>query len=224
MQKEITADIYFTKGCGRCSLWDSPSCKVNTWKKELELLRSILLSTGLIEEIKWSQPVYTYENTASNTNLKPSTKLKRSNVILLFSFKEYCGLSFFKGSLLKDPNKILTQQTENVQVDRQIRFTNLEDILKLETIIRDYIADAIEIEQLGLKPILKKTSDFTIPEEFQNKLDTIPTLKAAFNTLTPGRQRGYLLYFSGAKQSKTRDARIEKYIPKIMAGKGLEDE
>ena len=171
-------------------------------------LRMIVLDCGLTEELKWGCPCYTFE---------------KSNIVLIHGFKEYCALLFFKGALLKDPNGILIQQTENVQAARQIRFTNVEEIVKMESILKAYIYEAIEVEKAGLKVPLKKTSEFTMPEEFQNKLDETPALKKAFYALTPGRQRGYLLYFSSAKQSKTRESRVEKYMQKILDGKGLDD-
>jgi uncharacterized protein YdeI (YjbR/CyaY-like superfamily) len=183
--------------------------KDTQWQEEYGKLRMICLDCGLTEELKWGQPCYTFQ---------------KSNIVLIHGFKEYCALLFFKGALLNDAHGILIQQTENVQVPRQMRFTNLVEIVELETTIKAYIHEAIEVEKAGLKVELKKTSDFKVPEEFQYKLDHIPALKAAFEALTPGRQRGYLFYFSQAKQSKTRKERVEKYIPKILAGKGVDDE
>ncbi len=182
--------------------------KEKKWQKEIEQLRKVALDCGLIEELKWGCPCYTYEN---------------NNVVLIHVFKEYCAFLFFKGALLNDPGAILIQQTKNVQAARQIRFTDIKEIVKLEKVLKAYIYEAIEVERAGLKVKLKKTSDFKIPEEFQNKLDKKPALKKAFDALTPGRQRAYIFYFSQAKQSKTREARIEKYIPQILAGKGLDD-
>lgn len=182
--------------------------KDTKWQKEYEKLRTIILDCGLIEELKWGCPCYTFQDT---------------NIVLIHGFKEYCALLFFKGALLNDTNGILIQQTENVQAARQVRFTNVREIVKMERIVKAYIYEAIEVEKAGLKAPLKKTKEFSIPEEFQNKLDKKPSLKTAFEALTPGRQRGYLLYFSSAKQSKTRESRIEKYIPQILKGKGLED-
>jgi uncharacterized protein YdeI (YjbR/CyaY-like superfamily) len=158
--------------------------------------------------LKWGCPCYTFEN---------------KNIVLIHGFKEYCALLFFKGALLNDPNGILIQQTKNVQSARQIRFTNIREIVKLERILKAYIYEAIEVEKAGLKVKLKKTEEFKISEEFQKKLDKMPALKKAFNTLTPGRQRAYIFYFSQAKQSKTRESRVEKYMLKILKGKGLED-
>ncbi len=183
--------------------------KDTKWQKEYERLRTIVLGCGLTEELKWGCPCYTFQDT---------------NVVLMHGFKEYCALLFFKGALLNDPDGILIQQTKNVQSARQIRFTNLKEIVKMEKIIKAYIYEAIEVERAGLKVKLKKTSDFKVPEEFQNKLDKKPALKKAFEKLTPGRQRAYLFYFSQPKQSKTREARVEKYIKQILSGKGLDDQ
>jgi uncharacterized protein YdeI (YjbR/CyaY-like superfamily) len=178
------------------------------WKVESQKLRAIVLDCGLTEELRWGKPCYTFQE---------------SNVVLIHGFKEYCALLFMKGALLKDPKGILVQQTENVQAARQIRFTKLQEIIDLERALKAYIKEAIEAEEAGLEVNYKKTSEFKIPEEFQNKLNEMPALKKAFAALTPGRQRGYLLYFSGAKQSKTREARVEKCMPQILNGKGLDD-
>jgi uncharacterized protein YdeI (YjbR/CyaY-like superfamily) len=182
--------------------------KAEKWKEEYEKLRMIVLGCGVNEELKWGQPCYTFQE---------------SNIVLIHGFKEYCALLFFKGALLHDANGILIQQTENVQAARQIRFTNVREIIEMETILKTYIYEAIEVERAGLNVELKKTSEFTMPEEFQKALDENPDLKAAFEALTPGRQRGYLLHFSQPKQSKTRESRIEKSIPQILDGKGLND-
>ncbi len=182
--------------------------KAKKWREEYELLRKIILDCKVTEEFKWMHPCYTFE---------------KKNIVLMHGFKEYCALLFHKGALLKDSYKILVQQTENVQAARQIRFTNVQDIRKMETIIKAYINEAIEVEKAGLKVNLKEHSDYTIPEELQNKFDEMPALKTAFEALTPGRQRAYILYFSGAKQSKTRVSRIEKYMQQILDGKGLND-
>ena len=187
---------------------DSFLSKAQKWQKEFEQLRLIVLDCGLSEEYKWMHPCYTFQ---------------KKNIVLIHGFKEYCALLFFKGVLLKDPNDILIRQTKNVQAARQIRFTNVREIIEMETILKTYIQEAIEVEKAGLKVKLKKTSDFTIPEEFQEKLDEDPALKDAFYELTPGRQRAYIFHFSQAKQSKTRAARVEKFIPKILDGKGLND-
>ena len=182
--------------------------KNEKWQKEIRKLRMIILDCGLTEKLKWGCPCYTYEN---------------SNIVLIHVFKEYCAVLFFKGALLQDANGILIQQTKNVQSARQIRFTNAQEIVEREAILKAYIYEAIEVEKAGLKVALKKTKDFIIPEEFQKKLDKIPALKTAFEALTPGRQRAYIFYFSQAKQSKTREARVEKYMKQILNGKGLED-
>jgi uncharacterized protein YdeI (YjbR/CyaY-like superfamily) len=182
--------------------------KDTQWQKEYEKLRKIILDCGLIEELKWGCPCYTFENT---------------NVVLIHGFKEYCALLFFKGALLNDPNGILIQQTKNVQSARQIRFTNVKEIVKMEKVLKAYVYEAIEVERAGLKVKLKKTSEFKVPEEFQKRLDKNSALKKAFDALTPGRQRAYIFYFSQAKQSKTRETRVEKYIKQILNGKGLDD-
>ena len=182
--------------------------KAKQWHEELEKLRSIVLGCQLTEELKWGVPCYTFQ---------------KSTVVLIHAFKEYCALLFFKGALLRDPNNILIQQTKNTQATRQIRFTSAREIVKMKAILKAYIQQAIEVEKAGLKVSYKKTSEFAIPEEFQNKLDEVPALKTAFNALTPGRQRAYVLYFSAPKQSKTRESRIEKSMPKILIGKGLND-
>lgn len=177
------------------------------WKEEFENLRNIVLECELTEEFKWMHPCYTFE---------------KKNIVLIHGFKEYCALLFHKGEWLKDPNGILIQQTENVQAARQIRFTNVQEIVELEPILKAYIYEAIEVEKAGLE-VKKKHKEMIIPEELQNKFEEIPALKTAFEALTPGRQRAYILYFSQPKQSKTRDSRIEKYMQKILAGKGLND-
>jgi uncharacterized protein YdeI (YjbR/CyaY-like superfamily) len=182
--------------------------KAKQWQEEYEKLRMISLDSGLIEELKWGCPCYT---------------LNKQNIVLIHGFKEYCALLFFKGALLNDANGILIQQTKDVQSARQIRFTDVREIAEMEPIVKAYIHEAIEVEKAGLKVDLKKTEDFAIPAEFQNKLDHIPALKTAFDALTPGRQRGYLFYFSQPKQSKTREARVEKCMLKILDGKGLDD-
>ncbi|MFT3912154.1 MAG: YdeI/OmpD-associated family protein [Ferruginibacter sp.] len=182
--------------------------KDTKWQKEYEKLRTIVLDCGLTEELKWGCPCYVFE---------------KSNVVLIHGFKEYCALLFFKGALLNDANGILIQQTENVQSARQVRFTKLQEIVKLRSVLKTYIYEAIEVERAGLKVKLKKTSDFSVPEEFQKKLNKSVALKKAFEVLTPGRQRAYIFYFSQAKQPKTREARVEKYIKQILSGKGLDD-
>jgi uncharacterized protein YdeI (YjbR/CyaY-like superfamily) len=191
--------------------------KASKWQKEFEKLRTIVLDCGLTEELKWGNPCYTRPTESSGRAFQDS------NIVLIHGFKEYCALLFFKGALLNDANGILIQQTENVQSARQIRFTNVQEIVKMEPALKAYIYEAIEVEKAGLKVKLKKTSEYTIPEEFQNKLDKRPALKKAFEALTPGRQRAYIFHFSQPKQSKTREARVDKYIPQILKGKGLDD-
>lgn len=183
--------------------------KASEWQSEYRKLRTVILDCGLTEELKWGCPCYTF---------------KASNIVLIHGFKEYCALLFFKGVLLDDPSSILIQQTEHVQAARQVRFTNLQEIVDQEAVLKSYIYEAIEVEKAGLKVKLKKTSEYTIPEEFQQKMYGDSALKAAFEALTPGRQRAYIFYFSQAKQSKTRMSRIEKYMPKILDGKGLNDQ
>ena len=182
--------------------------KDTKWQKEYEKLRTIILDCGLMEELKWGCPCYTFENT---------------NIVLIHGFKEYCALLFFKGALLNDPNGILIQQTKNVQSARQIRFTDVTEIAKMEKVVKAYVYEAIEVERAGLKVKLKKTADFKVPEEFQKRLNRSAALKKAFESLTPGRQRAYIFYFSQAKLSKTREERVEKNIPKILKGQGLDD-
>jgi uncharacterized protein YdeI (YjbR/CyaY-like superfamily) len=182
--------------------------KAQKWQAEIKKLRMIVLDCQLTEELKWGVPCYTFQ---------------KSNVVLIHVFKEYCALLFVKGALLQDPSGILVQQTENVQAARQIRFTNVREIVQLEPSLKAYIQEAIEAEKAGLKVNLKKTTEFNLPEEFLNKLDEMPALKEAFDALTPGRQRAYLLYFSAPKQSKTRESRVEKSIQPILNGKGLND-
>lgn len=187
-------DFYFTKA--------------EKWQEELEQLRKIVLECELTEELKWGVPCYTFQ---------------KSNIVLIHDFKEYCALLFMKGALLDNSNGLLIQQTENVQAARQIRFTNLREIVDNKAILKAYIYEAIEVEKAGLKVELKKTTEYNIPEEFQQKLDESSSLKTAFEALTPGRQRAYLLHFSQPKQAKTREARVEKCIPQILDGKGLND-
>jgi uncharacterized protein YdeI (YjbR/CyaY-like superfamily) len=187
---------------------DAYLSKANKWQEEFEKLRMIILDFQLTEELKWGVPCYTFE---------------KRNIVLIHGFKEYCALLFFKGALLNDTKGILIQQTENVQAARQIRFTNVREIVEIEPILKAYIYEAIEVEKAGLKVNYKKTTEFIIPEEFQNKLDEIPALKTAFDALTPGRQRAYILYFSAPKQSKTRESRVEKCMQLIFNGKGLND-
>lgn len=182
--------------------------KAGKWQEEFENLREIILETGLKEELKWGQACYT---------------LDKKNIVLIHGFKEYCAILFFKGALLKDPKNILIQQTENVQSGRQVRFTSTAEVKRKKPAIKALIKQAMEVEKAGLRVTLKKTSEYEMPEEFRKKLDSNPSLKKAFYRLTPGRQRAYLFYFSQAKQSATRAARVEKCIPAIMDGKGLND-
>ena len=182
--------------------------KAGKWQAEYEKLRNLCLSCELTEELKWGCPCYTSE---------------KKNIVLIHGFKDYCALLFFKGALLKDPEGILIQQTENVQSARQIRFTSAREITKLKPALKAYIKEAIEVEKTGVRVNYKKPGEFNMPEEFQKKLDEMPALKTAFKALTPGRQRGYLLYFSQPKQSRTREARVEKSVQPILSGKGLND-
>ncbi len=183
--------------------------KDTKWQKEYKKLRALVLDCGLTEELKWGCPCYTYDN---------------RNIVVIHGFKEYCAMLFFKGALMNDAEGILIQQTENVQSARQARFTSVKEIVRLGRILKAYIYEAIEVEKAGLKVKLKKTSEFKIPEEFQNKLDKNPALKTAFKKLTPGRQRGYIYYFSQPKQYKTLTASFEKYTKQILNGKGLLDD
>lgn len=182
--------------------------KAQKWHEELNQLRVIILDCGLAEELKWGVPCYTFQ---------------KSNVVLIHVFKEYCAMLFFKGALLHDPNGILIQQTENVQAARQVRFTNTQEIVEREPILKTYIYEAIEVEKAGLKVNFKKSAELVIPEELKNKFNKIPALKIAFNALTPGRQRAYLLHFSAPKQSRTRESRVEKCMQRMLNGKGLND-
>jgi uncharacterized protein YdeI (YjbR/CyaY-like superfamily) len=187
---------------------DAYLSKAKKWQKEIERLRKILLGCGLTEELKWYKPCYTFQ---------------ASNIVIILPLKEYCALLFCKGALLKDTHGILVKAGENTQAARHIRFTHLREIVERETILKSYIQQAIEAEKAGLEVKYKKISEFKVPEELQKKLDEIPALKAAFKALTPGRQRGYFLYFSAAKQSTTRESRVEKSMPQILQGKGLND-
>jgi uncharacterized protein YdeI (YjbR/CyaY-like superfamily) len=203
-----SAENYFIEGCGRCMLGGTPECKVHTWANELSTLRKIILSVGLIEECKWGVPCYTYG---------------KKNVVLLHAFKDYCAVSVIKGALLKDEAGVLTTPTENSQSGRQIRCTDVKWLEQHEDAIRACLLEAIDVEKAGLKVAYKETKDFDFPAELTEKLESMPEFRLAFEALTPGRQRGYILYFSGAKQSATRTSRIDNYIPRIMAGKGIHD-
>jgi uncharacterized protein YdeI (YjbR/CyaY-like superfamily) len=200
-------ETYFTDGCGRCKFGGTPKCKVNNWRKELKSLRSIALDCGLQEESKWGVPCYTYHD---------------KNILLISAFKNYCAISFFKGVLLNDSCKILDKPGENSQSTRLIKFTNIQQIKENQDILKAYIFNAIEVEKSGLKVEFSKNQE-SIPDELKIKMNELPEFKIAFEALTKGRQRGYILYFSKPKQSKTRVSRIEKYIPKILDGKGIND-
>ena len=201
-------DVYLTAGCGRCPLGNTPECKVNNWQEELETLRRIILECGLTEELKWGVPCYTFQ---------------KNNILLLSAFNESCALSFFKGALLTDAANILSKPGENTRAGRVIRFTNVQEIIEIEPILKAYINEAVEVEKSGSKVDFKENSELIIPEEVQNKLDETPGLKSAFDALTPGRKRGYILYFSAPKQSKTRESRVERCTRQILTGKGLND-
>lgn len=198
---------FVTLGCGRCDKGGTPECKVHAWTAEVNLLRNILQETGLEETIKWSQPCYTYNN---------------KNVLLLSVLKEACFLGFFKGALLNDPQGLLVKPGPNSQAIRQLKFTSVKEIQDKMSLIKSTLQEAIELEKQGKEVVFKKEQD-PIPEELEKRWANDSALKAAFEALTPGRQRGYLLYFNAPKQSKTRVSRIEKYVPKIMAGKGFHD-
>lgn len=206
--KTSTVDQYLIQGCMRCSLGNTPDCKVHRWSEELKLLRDIISDTDLVEEVKWSQPCYTYND---------------KNVLIMAVFKDYAFISFFKGSLLKDKSNLLHSPGENSQAVRQFRFTSPEQVAELESEIKAYINEAIEIEKSGKKVEFKKDSYKEIPEELQDKFNDDPAFEQAFLSLTPGRQRGYVLHFSGAKQSATRTSRIEKQMDRIFEGKGMHD-
>jgi uncharacterized protein YdeI (YjbR/CyaY-like superfamily) len=182
--------------------------KPSKWQDEYNQLRTIILECGLIEELKWGCPCYSFE---------------KKNIVLIHGFKDYCAVLFFKGALLNDAKGILIQQTKNVQSARQVRFTSIKEVVKLERTLKAYIHEAIEVEKAGVKMDYKTTREFNVPEEFENKLKALPALKKTFSALTPGRQRAYLLHFSAPKQSKTREARIEKSMKQILSGKGLND-
>jgi uncharacterized protein YdeI (YjbR/CyaY-like superfamily) len=201
-------DDFFARGCGRCALFETPHCRVHLWQEEMQTLRDILLDAGLTEERKWGNPCYT---------------LNGKNIVMMGALKEFCSLGFFKGSLLTDPKKILVAAGENSQAARQLRYTSTKDITKQKKQITAFVAEAIAIEQAGKKVAFKPVSDFPMPQELLQKFKESPALEKAFYTLTPGRQRGYLLHFAEPKQSKTREARIEKYTDHILRGEGLHD-
>lgn len=201
-------DQYLIDGCGRCKLYKTPQCKVHAWSTELKVLRAIIQDCGLTEELKWSVPCYTFEN---------------KNVLILAAFKDYCSVSFFKGALLKDAKKLLSTPGENSQAARQFKFTSVKEIEKLSSNIKAYIKEAIELEKQGKKIEFNQTANDLMIEELESVFKKNASLKKAFYALTPGRQRGYLLFFSQAKQSATRASRIEKCTAAILKGKGLND-
>lgn len=203
-----SAENYFIEGCGRCPLGGTPACKVQLWREELHQLRRIVSNSPLTETCKWGVPCYVYQN---------------QNVLLIGAFKEYCSLSFFKGVLMPDPQGILLSPGANSQSARMIKFTNVDEILARESILHEYLKEAIAVEQSGKKVHFKKIAEFTVPEELELVFEEYPPLRIAFEALTPGRQRGYLLHFSAAKQAKTRHARIQKCIPMILQGKGMNE-
>lgn len=202
-----SADLFFEEGCGRCELGGTPDCKVHSWTSELAMIREILLETGLVEECKWGVPCYTYD---------------RKNVVLLYAFKQHCAISFLKGVILADPEGLLEKPGENSQSGRFMKFTSVDEVQKAAPHIRSYCYEAIEVEKAGLKVGFKKRPE-PIPVELQEKLDEDPIFREAFEGLTPGRQRGYILHFSAPKQAKTRYARIEKHTPQILNGEGMHD-
>ena len=208
MQTSPLVDLFFIDGCGRCKLYKTPACKVHTWKNELQALRHIALNSGLLEELKWKQPCYTFNG---------------KNILIVSAFKESCVINFMKGALMKDPNGILESPGENSQSAKFIRFTNLDKILKFEKEIQLYIQEAIEIEKSGSKIISKKIEEYQIPEELSEEFDNDNSFKTAFKSLTPGRQKGYIIHYSSAKQSATRISRILKSKEAIFQGKGLNE-
>ena len=201
-------DQYLVEGCMRCKYGGTPDCKVNTWREHLKLLRNIVIDCGLTEDFKWKQPCYTYND---------------RNVLLVTAFKEFATISFFKGALLSDSQGLMAAPGDNSQAYRQLRFTSIDQILELEAEIRAYIFEAIEIEKAGLKINFAQKEELVYPEELTEILNKDARWREAFENLTPGRQRGYILFFSAAKQSQTRKTRIEKYIPNILTGKGMQD-
>lgn len=209
-KSKLNADVtsYFKDGCGRCKLHGTPECKVRSWAKELKRLRAIVLECDLVEERKWGVACYTFEE---------------KNIAIVSALKDYCALSFFKGVLMSDPNKLLVAPGENSQSARLIKFTELDQINENESVLKKYIEEAIQIECSGQKVEFKAKTELVLPEELYQKFSESPELQSAFEALTPGRQRGYVLHFSAAKQSATRTSRIEKCIPAILAGKGMHD-
>ncbi|KAB7530742.1 hypothetical protein F8C76_04375 [Flagellimonas olearia] len=208
MNTNPKVDEYLAEGCGRCDLVGTPDCKVQSWQEEIKALRRLLLECGLTEERKWGSPCYTFNG---------------KNVVMIAAFKNNCTLSFLKGVLLSEKEGILEMPGENSQSVRFVRFTQVQQIIEKWDVLRNYVFEAIEVEKAGLQVKLKKTSEFDAPEELQTKLDTDTEFRTAFEALTPGRQRGYMLYFSQPKQAKTRISRIEKSFPKILDGKGYNE-
>lgn len=208
LTKHMTKHVetYFLEGCGRCALGGTPQCKVHRWHHELMALRRIILDCGLTEDCKWGVPCYTFNG---------------KNIVSISALKENCVLSFFKGVLLQDEHGILTFPGDNSQIDKVIRFIRVEEIMKVEEWIKAYVFEAVEVEKAGVQ--VPKSNVLSIPEELQRKFEEVPAFRAAFEALTPSRQRGYLLYFSQPKQSQTRTSRIEKYLQKIFNGEGLQD-
>ena len=201
-------DQYLRIGCGRCPLGGTPECKVHSWQKELTLLRRIVLECGLVEELKWKVPCYTADG---------------RNIIIVAAFKDHASVSFFKGALLTDPHKILEKPGENSQAARVIRFASVKEVRRLDPILRETISEAIQVEHSGGQVDFKAKHELQLPAELEKKFGEAPAIRAAWDKLTPGRQRGYVLYFSAAKQSKTRESRIEKYAPWILEGRGMHD-
>jgi uncharacterized protein YdeI (YjbR/CyaY-like superfamily) len=201
-------DLYLEEGCGRCKLYQTPQCKVHTWPQELKLLRKLVLECGLTEELKWSMPCYTFNG---------------KNILMVNAFKDFAALSFFKGALLSDPEKLLHFHGENSQSGKSMRFNRPDQIASKLDLIKSYIFEAIEVEKAGLKVEFKQKNELELPEELTNLLEQTPALAEAFEALTPGRKRSYVLHISGAKQAKTRESRAEKCIPKIMSGKGFNE-
>ncbi len=206
--KNPLVDQYLLDGCGRCPLGATPECKVNQWRAELKLLRKLVLACGLTEEVKWSVPCYTIDS---------------KNVLIISAFKENCAINFFKGALLSDKHGLLEKPGENSQSARFVRMRSVAEVRQLEPQLKEIVLEAIEVERSGQKVDFKAKHELVIPEELDRKFAELPALRTAFEALTPGRQRGYILYFTGAKQSKTRESRIDKCVPQILEGRGMHD-